>query len=100
MGEASRRFFLYLDKMLSLHDTIKFMMAILVNLKKQAQHQLQNFSVEMGDNEEDDKENQKGLGDSNIVNQNESTVLKDGSIRLANDTLPILGRSACRWGSC
>ena len=58
--EASRRFYLYLDKMLSLHDTIKFMMAILVNLKKQAQHQLQNFSEEMGDNlEEDDKENQK-----------------------------------------
>ena len=45
--------------MLSLHDTIKFMMAILVNLKKQAQHQLQNFSEEMGENEEDDKENQK-----------------------------------------
>jgi hypothetical protein len=59
-SEASRRFYLYLDKMLSLHDTIKFMMAILVNLKKQAQHQLQNFSEEMGDNlEEDDKENQK-----------------------------------------
>ena len=57
--EASRRFYLYVDKMLSLHDTIKFMMAILVNLKKQAQHQLQNFSEEMGDNEEDDKENQK-----------------------------------------
>ena len=141
--EASRRFYLYVDKMLSLHDTIKFMMAILVNLKKQAQHQLQNFSEEMGDNEEDDKENQKvpfiyylstflvfldplpphvgrhvfstenkqnlsfsnptlpykclrniwmvpkGLGDSNIVNQNESTVLKDGSIRLANDTLQV-----------
>ena len=59
--EASRRFYLYLDKMLSLHDTIKFMMAILVNLKKQAQHQLQNFNEEMGDNEEDDKENQKGI---------------------------------------
>ena len=45
--------------------------------------------LDSGDNEEEDKENSKGLGDSNISNQSDSTILKDGSIRLANDTLSV-----------
>ena len=45
--------------------------------------------LDLGDNEEEDKENSKGLGDSNISNQSDSTILKDGSIRLANDTLSV-----------
>ena len=82
--EASRRFYLYLDKMVSLHDTVKFMMAILVSLKRQAQHQLQTMNLTEDD---PDKENQHANHTS--INQNDSTVLKDGSIRLANDTLQV-----------
>ena len=38
---------------------------------------------------EDDEKKSKSLGDSNIVNQIESTVSKDGSICLENDTLQV-----------
>ena len=51
------------------------MLSILVNLKKQAQERLQEQE------QNDDKENQS----TNV--SKDSTICKDGSIRLANDTL-------------
>ena len=65
--EASRKFYLYIEKNLNLHDAVKFMLAILVQLKRQILSQEQD---------QEDKEN-----------QSENETLKDGSIRLANDTL-------------
>ena len=86
---ASRRFYLYSERLSSLHDAVKFMLALLVNLKRKAQELLQE-SQEYEDKENistnnfiaDDKGDDQDQGPSN-----ESTVLKDGSIRLANDTL-------------
>jgi condensin-2 complex subunit G2 len=88
--EASRRFYLYCEKLLSLHDSVKFMLAILVNLKKHAKY----VPDDHGQEEEEDKENVSAnrrdslaaaAGDHLEVTLN--TTRKDGTIRLANDTL-------------
>ncbi len=64
---ASRRFYLYLDKMIGLHDAVKFMLAILVNLKKQALNDLGNSPEDdTMDLEQEDKENKAG-GDNKVL---------------------------------
>ena len=85
---ASRRFYLYSERLSGLHDAVKFMLAILVNLKRKAQellHESQEYEDKenISTNNIDDKGDDAEQGPSS----NESTVLKDGSIRLANDTL-------------
>ena len=87
--DASRRFYLYLERLSGLHDTVKFMLAVLVNLKRKAQELLQE-SQEYEDKENINTNNIADKGDDHEPHSgpsNESTVLKDGSIRLANDTL-------------
>ena len=56
--EASRRFYLYLDKLVNLHDIVKFMLAILVNLKRKAQESLKQDEFNDTNDENEDKENQ------------------------------------------
>ena len=62
--EASRRFYLYLDRFTGLHDIVKFMLAILVNLKRKAQELLQESL------ETDDKENRS----DNIADKGDDQV--------------------------
>lgn len=70
-----RKFFLNVDKLMKLHDAVKFMLSILVHLKKQA---IKKLTPE----ENEDKENT-----IDTLNTVESKQNKDGTISIANDTL-------------
>ena len=70
-----RKFYLNVDKLMKLHDAVKFMLSILVHLKKQA---IRKLTPE----ENEDKENT-----IDTLNTVESKQNKDGTISIANDTL-------------
>ena len=70
-----RKFYLNVDKLMKLHDAVKFMLSILVHLKKQA---IKKLTPE----ENEDKENT-----IDTLNTVESKQNKDGTISIANDTL-------------